>query len=132
MASITAVHGSSAARSCSTRTCAALTAPLSLPQVFSTDAWARRADADERAHSTTSPCLAAVAARPQAIAPLPAMPSRSCMRRYATRAFVFDTESKDSLHERSRGPRGRHRRGGPHADRQGPQGEGLLQGHASE
>src|SRR5204863_72382 len=33
--------------------------------------------------------------RPQAIAPLPAMPSRSCMRRYATRPSVFDTESKD-------------------------------------
>src|SRR3954462_8266088 len=55
--------------------------PSSLPHVFSTLAFARPADCGERAHSRTSPCSAAAAASPQAIAPDPAMPSLSFMRR---------------------------------------------------
>jgi len=37
----------------------------------------------ERAHRTTSPARAAAAARPQAITPAPAMPSRSCTGRWS-------------------------------------------------
>jgi hypothetical protein len=73
-----------APRSVSTRTWLALTAPLSRPQIALTLARARSADAAERASSTTSlkvpRCAlhrAAVAASPQAMAPLPAIASRS-------------------------------------------------------
>ena len=52
--------------------------PASLAQCLATAAVARWADASERAHSTTSPCWAAVAASPHAIVPAPAMASRSC------------------------------------------------------
>src|SRR5690606_26533365 len=53
--------------------------PSILEQAFSIAFRARSADWSERAHRTTSPCRAAVAASPVAIAPLPTMPSRSCM-----------------------------------------------------
>ena len=43
------------------------------------------------------------------------------------------TSSKDGMNvKRPAGPRGRHRRGRPHADRARPPGEGLLQGHPPE
>ena len=76
-ASITIVASPSASMSVSTRTCCGSTSPLSLPQMASTLPRARCAELSERAQSTTSPwlCRAAATARPQAIAPLPAMPS---------------------------------------------------------
>ena len=60
-----------------TVTRSAIGSSLSLPHHFATAPRARSAELSERAHSSTSPCCAAVAAKPHAIAPDPAIPSRS-------------------------------------------------------
>src|SRR5947209_3904215 len=73
------VASPSASSSRTTRTWSGLvSSSLSLEQIFSTVLLARSADSSDRAHSSTSPARAAVAARPQAIAPEPAIPNRSC------------------------------------------------------
>ena len=78
MASTTNV-GSAAARawgSVTTRT-RSRSAPSAFSHAGPRRSAARRAESSERTHMTTSPRALTVAASPQAIVPLPAMPSRS-------------------------------------------------------
>ena len=77
---------------------------------------------------------------------VPAIPTRSdtsCSSRWLTGQSTGRTTTSrhatarrsnvEALHEmNAQRSRGRHRRGGPHADRARPPGEGLLQGHAPE
>src|SRR3954453_18484775 len=79
----------------------------SFPQVFSTVARARSWEPSERAQSTTSPCSAADAASPQAIAPDPAMPSLSFMRRRKVHDCRVNFASQQGVKSRMPGQQGR-------------------------
>ena len=76
-ASTTNVASPSASASVTTLSASGISSPSAGAVSFSSVTVARRAETGDRAHSTTCPCSAATAARPQAITPLPTMPSVS-------------------------------------------------------